>query len=91
MKISYKTYNERLANRLREIMDILGMTVSGFAEFIGRDSSHIYGILNLTRPFSDSFAVHIGNKLGINGAKILNLNIAIPLSVSKAETVIWSC
>lgn len=82
-----KTYNERLANRLREIMNILGMTVSGFAEFIGRDSSHIYGILNLTRPFSDSLAVHIGNKLGINGAKVLNLNIAIPPSVSKSETV----
>ncbi|WP_312363135.1 hypothetical protein [Sphingobacterium sp.] len=82
-----KTYNERLANRLREIMNILGMTVSGFAEFIGRDSSHIYGILNLTRPFSDSFAVHIGNKLSINGAKVLNLNIAIPQSVSKTESV----
>lgn len=49
MKIPDKTYNERLAKRLREIMNILGMTVSGFAEFIGRDSSHIYGILNLTR------------------------------------------
>lgn len=82
-----KTNNERLANRLRELLNILGMTVSGFAEFIGRDSSHIYGILNLTRPFSDSFAVQIGNKLGINGAKVLNLNIAIPQSVSKAETV----
>ncbi|WP_294350003.1 hypothetical protein [Sphingobacterium sp.] len=34
-----KTYNERLANRLRELMNILGMTVSGFAEFIGRNSS----------------------------------------------------
>lgn len=83
-----KTYNEALADRLRNIMNILGMTVSGFAEFIDRDSSHIYGILNLTRPFSDSFAVHIGNKLGINGAKVLNLNIAIPQNVSKAETVI---
>jgi len=83
-----KTYSEALAERLRDIMNILGMTVSGFAEFIGRDSSHIYGILNLTRPFSDSFAVHIGNKLGINGAKVLNLNIAIPQSVSRTETVI---
>ncbi|OJZ05787.1 hypothetical protein [Sphingobacterium sp. 40-24] len=83
-----KTYSEALADRLRDIMKILGMTVSGFAEFIGRDSSHIYGILNLTRPFSDSFAVHIGIKLGINGAKVLNLNIDIPQTVSKAETVV---
>ncbi|OFV20935.1 hypothetical protein HMPREF3127_02305 [Sphingobacterium sp. HMSC13C05] len=60
MKIPDKTYNERLANRLREIMDILRMTVSGFAEFIGRDSLHIYGILNLTRPFSHALAEAIG-------------------------------
>ncbi|RKE55903.1 hypothetical protein [Sphingobacterium detergens] len=82
-----KTYNERLANRLREIMNILGMTVSGFAEFIGRDSSHIYGILNLTRPFSHALAEDIGKKLNVNGSKILNLNVPVSQTIAKTESV----
>ena len=82
-----KTYNERLANRLREIMNILGMTVAGFAEFIGRDSSHIYGILNLTRPFSHALAEDIGKKLNVNGSKILNLNVPVSQSIAKTESV----
>lgn len=87
MTIPDKTYNERLANRLREIMNILGMTVAGFAEFIGRDSSHIYGILNLTRSFSHALAEDIGKKLNVNGSKILNLNVPVSQSIAKTESV----
>lgn len=82
-----KTYNEHLAGRLQEIMNILGMTVSGFAEFIGRDSSHIYGILNITRPFSHALAENIGKKLNINGSKILNLNVPVSQGIAKTESV----
>lgn len=88
MTIQDKTYNERLASRLRELMNILGMTVSGFAEFIGRDSSHIYGILNLTRPFSHALAEDIGKKLNINGSKILNLNVPVSPSIAKTESIL---
>ncbi len=76
-----------MAKRLREIMNILGMTVAGFAEFIGRDSSHIYGILNLTRPFSHALAADIGKKLNVNGSKILNLNVPISQTIAKTESV----
>lgn len=82
-----KTYKERLANRLGEIMNILGMTVSGFAEFIGRDSSHIYGILNLTRPFSHALAEDIGKKINASGSKILNLNVPVSQGIAKSESV----
>jgi hypothetical protein len=83
-----KTYNKKLAERLYQIMNILDMTYIGFAEFTGRDVSHIYGIINQSRPFNDTFAEHIGNKLGIKGAKILNLNVSIPTSISKADAVV---
>ncbi|MDR2271259.1 MAG: helix-turn-helix domain-containing protein [Sphingobacterium sp.] len=81
-----KTYSESLAERLREIMNILGLTVSGFAEFIGRDSSHIYGILNLNRPFSHALAEDIGKKLNVNGSKIFNLNVPVSQSIAKTES-----
>ncbi|PUV24166.1 hypothetical protein [Sphingobacterium athyrii] len=83
-----KTYNELLANRLREIMNILGMTVSGFAEFIGRSPSHIYGILQSKRTFSHALADHIGKKINTTGAKILNLNISISQNIAKVESVV---
>lgn len=83
-----KTYNERLAGRLQEIMNILGMTVSGFAEFIGKSPSHIYGILQSKRTFSHALADHIGKIINTTGAKILNLNISIPQNIAKVESVV---
>jgi len=76
-----------VANRLCEIMNILGMTVAGFAEFIGRSPSHIYGILQSKRTFSHALADHIGKRIGITGTKILNLNISISQNISKVESV----
>ena len=83
-----ETYNKKLAQRLSQIMNILDMTHVGFAEFVERDVSHIYGITNKSRPFNDTLAEHIGKKLEIKGAKILNLNVTIPSSIAKTEAVI---
>lgn len=63
------------------------MTVAGFAEFIGRSPSHIYGILQSKRTFSHALADHIGKRIGITGTKILNLNISISQNISKVESV----
>lgn len=81
-------YSQEMAIRLRQIMNHLGLTVAGFAVFIERDSSHIYGILNVSRDFSDTLAEHIGKLTGIKGATIKNINTEIPPSISKCEKIV---
>lgn len=77
-----------MAIRLRQIMNHLGLTVAGFAVFIDRETSHIYGILNVSRDFSDALAEHVGKLTGIKGATIKNINTEIPASISKCDKII---
>ncbi|MDR2284874.1 MAG: hypothetical protein LBE37_16790 [Sphingobacterium sp.] len=69
-------------------MNHLGLTVAGFAIFIDRETSHIYGILNVSRDFSDALAEHIGKLTGIKGATIKNINTDIPSSISKCDKIV---
>lgn len=82
------TYSQQMAIRLRQIMNHLGLTVAGFAVFIDRETSHIYGILNVSRDFSDALAEHIGRLTGIKGATIKNINTEIPASISKCDKIV---
>lgn len=82
------TYSQQMAIRLRQIMNHLGLTVAGFAIFIDRETSHIYGILNVSRDFSDALAEHIGKLTGIKGATIKNINTDIPSSISKCDKIV---
>ncbi|WP_164121885.1 hypothetical protein [Sphingobacterium sp. xlx-130] len=82
------TYSQQMAIRLKQIMNHLDLTVAGFAAFINRDASHIYGILNVSRDFSDALAEHIGKLTGIKGATIKNINTEIPASISKCESIV---
>lgn len=81
-------YSQAIAQRILTIMKIIDLDFAGFAEFFGRSTSHVYGILNGTRPLSEVFAREIGEKLEFDGAKIFNLNAKIPSSISKAEYLI---
>lgn len=77
-----------MAIRLRQIMNHLNLTVAGFGVFIDREPSHIYGILNVSRDFSDALAEHIGKLTGIKGATIKNINTEIPASISKCDKIV---
>lgn len=83
-----KEYLIAIANRIKTIMDITDLDVAGFAEFLNKSTSHIYGILNQNRTVSESFATEIGNKLDFDGARIFNLNSRIPSSISKSDLLI---
>lgn len=78
-------YSKAIAERVLTIMKMTDLDVAGFAEMFKKSTSHIYGILNSTRPLSDSFAKEIGDKLGFEGAKIFNLNAKIPIMISKSN------
>ncbi|WP_196939932.1 hypothetical protein [Sphingobacterium pedocola] len=69
-------------------MNITDLDIAGFAEFFKKSTSHIYGILNHTRPLSEVFATEIGEKLNFDGTKIFNLNTRIPSSISKSDMLI---
>lgn len=83
-----REYSIAIANRIITIMNITDLDIAGFAEFFSKSTSHIYGILNGTRPLSEAFASEIGKKLGFDGTKIFNLNSRIPNSISKSESLI---
>ncbi|MEA5405578.1 hypothetical protein VB776_21740 [Arcicella sp. DC2W] len=88
MKEENIEYSEKIANKLRRLMEIIDLEVPGFAEFLDKSPSHLYGILNGSRFLSESFAREIGDKLGFDGMKIFNLNSNIPNYVNKSEALI---
>lgn len=88
MELEGDSYNKSIVDKLKRIMTITDLDVNGFAEFLGRQSSHIYGILNGSRILSIPLARLIGEKLGFDGTKILNPNYLIPAKISRSENLI---
>lgn len=87
MKTKDTIYLKAIADRVQKIMDLIDLDVAGFAELFKKSTSHIYGILNLTRKLSEEFAKEIGEKLEFDGAKIFNLNAKIPNSIGKSVAI----
>lgn len=87
MRSIQQDYSKAIAERIKDIMIIIDLDVAGIAELFGKSTSHIYGIINGTRPLSESFAKEIGEKLGFDGSKIFNLKSRIPTSISKSESL----
>ncbi|MCA5004054.1 hypothetical protein [Sphingobacterium bovistauri] len=88
MKPDRNNYSTQISKRLQLIMSIIDLNIVGLAEFLNHSTSHIYGILNQTRPLSDILASELGKKLNFDGSKIFNLNSRIPRSINKSEELI---
>lgn len=88
MKSDRNSYSTQISKKLLLIMTITDLDIAGFAEFLNRSASHIYGILNQTRPLSDNLASELGKKLNFDGSKIFNLNSRIPNTIDKSEELI---
>jgi len=78
VKNGNKDYNSFIASRLKRVLEICDLEVSGFAQLTGKSESHIYGILNGSRQLGDSFSKKIGNILNFDAGKIFNLNKDLP-------------
>jgi len=88
MELDDGSYNKLIADKLRRIMAITDLNIIGFAEFLDKQSSHLYGILNGSRILSIALAKHIGECLGFDGIKILNPNYSIPMKIARSENLI---
>jgi plasmid maintenance system antidote protein VapI len=82
--INKSLYNKEVGNRLKEIMLICGLELDGFASFINSSASQLYALLNGNRRLTKEKAEEIGNILGFDGSLIFNLNVAIPVNISKS-------
>jgi len=74
-------YSEALADRLRYIMETIGLELPGFALFIGKSESHVYSLLSGRRGITNDIAKDLGSKLEFDGSKIFKLNQPIPSSI----------
>lgn len=88
MNTEHEAYNKEVIKRVLLIMEIVDLTVDGFAAFVEREPSHIYGVLNGSRSLSESLALKIGKRLGFNGAKIFKLSSEMPSNISKSDILI---
>ncbi|REA63569.1 hypothetical protein DSL64_03760 [Dyadobacter luteus] len=77
-------YSAQIADRIRLIMEILGLELSGFSEFTQISESHLYAILNGKRKLTRNIAEKIGEKLDFDGWKIQQLDHKIPMSIRRA-------
>lgn len=81
-------YSKSVAERLKEILALIGLEIAGFAQLINRSPAHIYGILNSQRDLSKSLGREIGDKVGFDGNIIFKLNTPIPKSIATTEQMI---
>lgn len=78
-------YQLSLQRRLKELLEMIGLEESGFAEFTGQSEGHIYAILNGNRNLSLPLAKLIGELLEFDGEKLFNLRYKIPERVKNAS------
>lgn len=79
------SYSEALADRLRYIMEAIGLELPGFALFTGKSESHIYSLLSGRRGITNDIANDLGRKLEFDGDKIFKLNQPIPNSIRNGK------
>lgn len=82
------SYNDIIIDRLQLILQYTGLEIPGFSEFTGVSESHLYALLNGTKKLTGTTADKIGNKIGIPGWKILQLDYEISDSISKHPEVV---
>lgn len=77
-----------IGNRLRLIMEYLGLEIAGFEEFSSISSSHLYAILNGTRRLTGEIANKLGERIGLEGWKILHVDYEISANIRHHLNVI---
>ncbi len=80
-------YKDELGLRIRLIMELAGLELAGLAEFTGVSESHLYAILNGGRKLTGPLADKIGEKFGLKGWKILQLDYTISANIRQAPAL----
>lgn len=75
--------DKKIGKKIRLIMEYLGLEIAGFELFTGVSTSHIYAIINGHRRLTIEIANQIGEKIGVEGWKILHIDYEIPSNISQ--------
>ncbi|HEU0227466.1 MAG TPA: helix-turn-helix domain-containing protein [Arachidicoccus soli] len=87
-KIEYSTF---ISQRVQKLMDLSGLELIGFADFLSVSESHLYAILNGTRDLTEDVAEKIASAFDLKGGQILRPNYKIPKSIKKSELLNKFC
>lgn len=79
------SYRILIVERIKKIINLSGLELSGFAAFVHISDSHLYAILNGNREVTEDIAERIGSAFNIKGGKILRLNYKIPSRLKKSQ------
>lgn len=86
-----RDYKEKVSQRVQTLMDLAGLEVAGFADYLSISESHLYAILNGTRDLTEDIADKIGTAFGLKGSQVLRINSRIPKKIKKSELLNKFC
>ncbi|WP_200976474.1 helix-turn-helix transcriptional regulator [Echinicola sp. 20G] len=80
------TYDQEIGERLKMIMEYLGLHVEGFAKLLEISSNHTYSILRGRRKFTQDRAKILSDKISsISQSEIFDLNSKIKSNIGDSE------
>jgi len=80
-----KGYKEFIATRVEDLMNLAGLEVEGFAEYLNISTSHMYAIQNGTRELTSEIANRMGTAFNISGADILRASYRLPKNLKRSN------
>lgn len=76
-----------LNDRVRHIMDLVGLEIAGFAELTNISESHLYALINGTKSLTQETAAKIAAAIKLRAAQILNPDYIISAAIRNAPAV----
>ena len=80
-----KSYKEFISTRIANLLQMSGLEMEGFAEYLNISTSHMYAIQNGTRDLTADIANRMGNAFNISGGNILRANYRLPRNLKKSD------
>lgn len=81
-------YDESLRKRVILIIQLSGLEVKGFAEFVGVSLSHLYAVINGNRALTQETVRRICKKFNLKEDRFFRLDYEIPANISKAPELL---
>jgi len=82
-----KEYSKALGRRIKKLMKIAGLELSGMVEFTKVSDSHLYAIINGNRALTGKTANKLAKKFGLDVWMLLKLDYKIPQNIRKSTAL----
>lgn len=86
-KLRNPDYGNAIIERLKLVMELAGLEISGFSVLTDLSESQIYSLLSGRRTLTEKVAIRIGESLGFNGLMIFNLQQDIPEGIKRSDNL----